>query len=146
MAGRSILYLGDSDFAAGFCNKLEAYACCGALRRQTELSVPDLSAGDIDLVMFEPPAKSDIPGFSLASFVRTLNGSPLIAVTRRHTEHRGIAAVKAGAQGYICADEAGHIEIEATIDHAIQRHRLLARLSETDSVCPGGISSPATRW
>jgi len=30
-------------------------------------------------------------------------------------------------------DDAGHQEIEAIIDHAIQRHKLLARLSETDS-------------
>ena len=133
MAGRSILYLGDSDFAAGFCNKLEAYACCGTLVRQTDLSVPDVSSGDIDLVMFEPPARADVPGFSLASFIRTMGGIPLVAVTRRDTEHRGIAAVRAGAQGYVCVDEAGHLEIEATIDHAIQRHRLLARLSETDS-------------
>ena len=41
MAGRSILYLGDSEFAAGFCNKLQAYACCGELERHTELALPD---------------------------------------------------------------------------------------------------------
>jgi hypothetical protein len=33
MSGRAIFYLGDSEFAAGFCNKLEAYACCGDLTR-----------------------------------------------------------------------------------------------------------------
>jgi diguanylate cyclase (GGDEF)-like protein len=133
MAGRSILYLGDSDFAAGFCNKLEAYACCGELVRQTDLAIPDTASGRFDLIMFEPPSRTDLPGFSLNSFLTSIAGSPAVAVTRRDTEHRGIAAVRAGAQGYVCVDDAGHLEIEAVIDHAIQRHRLLARLSETDS-------------
>ncbi len=131
MAGRSILYLGNSDFAAGFCNKLEAYACCGSLDRQTELAPPGET--DTDIVLFEPPSHDDLPGFSLKSFVKALGRYPVVAVVRRDTEHRGIAAVRVGAQGYIVVDEAGHLEIEATIDHAIQRHRLLARLSETDS-------------
>jgi polar amino acid transport system substrate-binding protein len=133
MAGRSILYLGDSDFAAGFCNKLEAYACCGDMARSSELTLPSELPGRIDLIMFEPPAKSADPDASLPELIQSLGNYPLVAVTTHDREHRGIAAVRAGAQGYVCIDDAGHLEIEAIIDHAIQRHRLLARLSETDS-------------
>jgi len=131
MAGRSILYLGDSSFSAGFCNKLEAYACCGALVRHPDLEIPVEAPGRIDLIMFEPPQKG--AGAPLKELIRSLGNHPLVAVVTHETEHRGIAAVRAGAQGYVCVDDAGHLEIEAVIDHAIQRHRLLARLSDTDS-------------
>ena len=133
MAGRAIVYLGGSDFAAGFCNKLEAYACCGELVRHNYLALPTDLPQRVDLVIFEPPPKSDNPDHSLSAIIKSLGDRPLVAATRRDMEHRGIAAVRAGAQGYICVDDAGHEEIEAVIGHAIQRYRLLARLSETDS-------------
>jgi diguanylate cyclase (GGDEF)-like protein len=133
MAGRSILYLGDSDFAAGFCNKLEAYACCGELERRTDLAVPDQAGKRYDLVMFEPPDNPGDPDFSLRSLILSFGTNAVVAVTSRSREHRGIAAVRAGAQGYLCVDDAGHEEIDKVIDHAVQRSRLLARLSETDS-------------
>ena len=133
MAGRSILYLGDSEFAAGFCNKLEAYACCNQLSRQRALSPPVESLQSIDLVMLEPGPSSAESEQALKSIIADLGNYPVLAVTTREDEHRGIAAVRAGAQGYLCVDDAGHEEIESVIDHAIQRHRLLARLSETDS-------------
>jgi polar amino acid transport system substrate-binding protein len=133
MAGRSILYLGESDFAAGFCNKLEAYACCAVLARHNDLALPADAPASIDLIMFEPPAKSEDPALSLRSLIRSFGKYPVVAVTLRDQEHRGITAVREGAQGYLCADDAGHQEIEAVIDHAIQRYRLLDRLSATDS-------------
>jgi hypothetical protein len=73
MAGRSILYLGDSDFAAGFCNKLEAYACCGDMARSSELTLPSELPGRIDLIMFEPPAKSADPDASLPELIQSLD-------------------------------------------------------------------------
>ena len=133
MAGRSILYLGDSEFAAGFCNKLEAYACCDHLTRQSALSTPIEIPDSIDLIMLEPGASSADSEHSLKSLITDLGNHPVIAVTTRENEHRGIAAVRAGAQGHLCVDDAGHEEIESVLDHAIQRHRLLARLSDTDS-------------
>jgi polar amino acid transport system substrate-binding protein len=133
MAGRSILYLGDSDFAAGFCNKLEAYACCEQVTRHTDLALPADMPDDVDLIMFEPPPRSEDPGLSLNSLIRSFGEYPVVAVTSRDHEHRGITAVRDGAQGNLCADDAGQQEIEAVIDHAMQRYRLLARLSETDS-------------
>jgi len=133
MAGRSILYLGDSEFSAGFCNKLEAYACCAELLRHDALSMPDDQPETIDLIMLEPGPRSADPDQSLQSLINELSDHPVIAITTRENEHRGIAALRTGAQGYLCADDAGHEEIEAVIDHAVQRHLLLARLSDTDS-------------
>lgn len=133
MSGRSILYLGDSEYAAGFCNKLEAYDCCGKLTRHTALSPPDYDPETIDLIMLEPGPRAADSEQSLQSLIREFRIHPVVAITRRENEHRGIAAIRAGAQGYLCADTAGHEEIEAVLDHAIQRHRLLARLSDTDN-------------
>ncbi len=133
MAGRSILYLGDSDFAAGFCNKLEAYACCGALTRYPAPALPVEGRSNIDLVLFEPTPAVANSAEALQSFVRLMGNYPLVATVLREHEHRGIAAVRAGAQGYLCVDDAGHEEIESVLDHAAQRHRLLKRLSDTDS-------------
>jgi diguanylate cyclase (GGDEF)-like protein/PAS domain S-box-containing protein len=133
MSGRLILYLGDSEFSAGFCNKLEAYACCAELLRHSALSMPEEQPETIDLIMLEPGPRSAESEQSLQSLLDELSDYPVIAVTTRENEHRGIAALRAGAQGYLCADDAGHEEIEAVIDHAVQRHRLLARLSDTDS-------------
>lgn len=133
MSGPAILYLGDSKFAAGFCNKLEAYDCCSNLTHHTSLSLPDELPAQIDLVMLEPGRPSAAAERSLQTLIQELSDYPIVAVTSRDTEHRGIAAVKAGAQGYLCADNAGHEEIKTVIDHSVQRHRLLTRLSETDS-------------
>ena len=40
--------------------------------------------------------------------------------------------VRAGAQGYICIDDVTVEAQEAVMQHAVQRHRLQTRLSETD--------------
>jgi len=133
MADRSVLYLGDSDFAAGFCNKLEAYGCCGELDRYNAIAIPDDYAKGINLIFFEPGAGSERSGPDLQTIIASLGPFPIVAVVSQAKEHRGIAAVNAGAHGYLCADDAGHKEIEAVISHAIQRHHLLTRLSETDS-------------
>jgi diguanylate cyclase (GGDEF)-like protein len=133
MAGRSILYLGSSDFAAGFCSTLEASTSCGRLTCSASLSMPDDAPDKIDLVIFEAGPAIAQSGQTLASLIQGLAGYPLIAISSRDQEHRAIAAVRAGAQGYICADDINEVELESVIDHATQRHRLLARLSETDS-------------
>ena len=133
MSARSILYLGNSELTIGFCNKLEAYACCNALLRNHALALPQDLPGTIDLVMFEPGSAGEISGPDLHRLIEQLSAYPVIAVVSHAKEHRGIAALKAGAQGYLCLDDAGHEEIESVIDHAVQRHRLLKRLSDTDS-------------
>jgi anthranilate/para-aminobenzoate synthase component II len=97
MAGRSILYLGDSEFSAGFCNKLEAYACCAELLKHSTLSMPDDQPETIDLIMLEPGPRSAETEKSLQSLISELGDHPVIAVTTRENEHRGIAALRAGA-------------------------------------------------
>jgi len=133
MAGRSILYLGCSELAADFCANIKSSASCGQLTQSNDLAIPDDAPDKIDLVMFEVGPGIAHSGQSLAALINTLSGYPLIAVTSDAHEHRGIAAVRAGAQGNVCADTITEPELEMVIDHAIQRHRLLMRLSETDS-------------
>lgn len=133
MAGRSILYLGSSEYAADFRSKLKDSASCGSLACSSELALPDGLADKIDIILFEVGPAIAKSGQTLASLIQSLAGFPLIAVTSRDQEHRAVAAVRAGAQGYLCADDVNSVELETVIDHASQRYRLLTRLSETDS-------------
>jgi diguanylate cyclase (GGDEF)-like protein len=133
MAGRSILYLGCSKFAADFCANIKSSVSCEQLTQANDLSIPDDAPDKIDLVMFEVGPGIAHSGQSLTALINTLSAYPLIAVTSDAHEHRGIAAVRAGAQGNVCADSITEQELDAVIDHAIQRHRLQMRLSETDS-------------
>jgi PAS domain-containing protein len=133
MAGRSILYLGSSDFAAEFCGRLKASASCGHLTVVPSLAMSIDVPEKTDLVMFEAGPAIAQSGQTLTSLIHALARYPLVAVACRDHEHRAIAAVRAGAQGSLCVDDMNSVELEATIDHATQRHRLLTRLSETDS-------------
>jgi diguanylate cyclase (GGDEF)-like protein len=133
MAGRSILYLGSSDFAAGFLKRLKSSASCGQLTSSASLTIPIDIPEKTDLIILEAGPAIAQSGQPLNSVVQALARYPLIAVSSRDQEHRAIAAVRAGAQGYLCIDDLNDIELETVIDHATQRHRLLTRLSETDS-------------
>jgi len=133
MAGRSILYLGGSEFAAEFCDKLKGLDLCEQFTGSPSLEIPEKAPEKIDLIMFEAGPLIPRSGQTLQSFVHGLSDWPLVAVTSRDQEHRGIAAVRAGAQGFVCADDIIDTELEAVIEHAIQRHRLLVRLSERDN-------------
>ena len=133
MPGRSILYLGGSEFAAEFCDKLKGLALCEQFTGSPTLEIPDKAPGIIDLIMFEAGPLIPQSGQTLQSLIHRLSNWPIIAVTSRDQEHRGVAAVRAGAQGYVCADDVADAELEAMIEHAIQRHRLLLRLSERDN-------------
>ena len=133
MAGRSILYLGSSEFAAEFCSNLKASPSCGKLVCSTTLAIPEDAPEQIDLIIFEAGPVIAQSGQTLPALVQSLSAYPLVAISSREQEHRAVAAVRAGAQGYICAEDANDVELESVIEHATQRHRLLARLSETDS-------------
>jgi diguanylate cyclase (GGDEF)-like protein len=133
MAGRSILYLGNSEYATDFCRKLKASRSCGQLHTSMNLAIPEDAPEKIDVILFEAGPLIAQSGQTLTSLIHTLSDYPLVAVSSRDQEHRAIAAIRAGAQGYICADDVNEVELEAVIDHAGQRHRLLTRLSETDS-------------
>ena len=71
-------------------------------------------------------------GQSLATLIQMLAPYPVIALTQKAHEHRGIAAMRAGAQGYICVDDISVDTQDAVFDHAVQRSRLQQRLSDTD--------------
>lgn len=133
MAGHSILYVGSSDFAADFIALLQADTVCTNLTRCE--SIKDLAVGmtGIDLVLFESQPDIVHSGQSPQSVIQALGSHPLIALTLRSQEHRGVAAVRAGAQAYICIDDIGHEELAAAFEHAKQRHELVGRLSSADT-------------
>ena len=132
MAGHSILYLGRGDFAADYLSELETLPFCALLTRSTELAVPADAPSIIDLVLIEAGPAIAQSGQSLSELITLLEPYPVVALTTREREHRGIAAIRAGAQGYICIDDITVEGQEAVFDHAARRHRLQQRLSDTD--------------
>lgn len=133
MAGQSILYLGSKDFAAVYLEQLEGSPCCDRLSYSESLGIPEHPPGKIDLVLFEAGPSIARSGHSLHDLVHSLTDYPTVALTTKDQEHRGIAAVSAGAQGYICVDDVDDQSQKIAFDHARQRHELLIRLSDTDS-------------
>jgi diguanylate cyclase (GGDEF)-like protein len=131
MAGRSILYLGSEHFAADYLCGLRARACCSSLRHSAEFLPPQESG--IDLVLFEAGSGALRPAQKLQSFIQSMRSWPLVALTRREREQQGIVAVRMGAQGYVCVDDGDDHGNKDVLDHAVRRHRLLARLSGGDS-------------
>jgi diguanylate cyclase (GGDEF)-like protein len=141
MAGHSILYLGRGDFSADFLEKLKASRYCSRLSRSETLAIPDDAPELIDLVLFEAGPAIAQSGQTLHELIHALGGYPVVAATTRQQEHRGIAAVRLGAQSFVCVDDISEAEQEAVFDHAIQRFRLLTRLSDTDGTVLGILKS-----
>ena len=71
-------------------------------------------------------------GRSLPELIRQLAPYPVVAITQKRYEQRGISAVQAGAHGYICIDDISVEEQEAAFEHAVKRSRMQSRLSNTD--------------
>ncbi len=132
MAGHSILYLGRGEFAADYLHELETLPCCALLTRSASLRIPVDAPSIIDLVLFEAGPAIAQSGQSIAELIGSFDKHPVIALTSRDREHRGIAAIRAGAQAYICVDDISVDGQEAAFAHAVQRHRLQQRLSDTD--------------
>lgn len=132
MADYSILYLGRREFAAHYLDKLETSECCRRLDVVEARSPPAELAAEPDIVLFETGPVSARLGQSLQQFVASLAGRPAIALTLKANEHRGIAAVRAGAQNYLCIDDVSPDQQRSIFDHAVQRARLLRRLAEAD--------------
>jgi len=133
VTGHNILYLGSNDNASQYVNDLRHSAICNQLRQSDTMRIPADCEDDIDLILFEAGPVIVRSAQTLQSLLQSLSGYPLVAVMKREHEHRGIAAVRAGAQGYICFDDTSDDEQAAVFEHAMQRHRLLARMSDTDS-------------
>ncbi len=132
MAGHSILYLGRGEFAADYLSELETLPCCALLTRSPRLEIPADAPSIIDVVLLEAGPAIAQSGRSLAELVHALHDYPVVALTTRDREHRGIAAVRAGAEAYICVDDITVEGQEAVFEHAVERHNLQQRLSETD--------------
>ncbi|MGB5576357.1 MAG: diguanylate cyclase, partial [Woeseiaceae bacterium] len=132
MSGHSILYLGRGEFAADYLHELETLPCCTMLTRSVALSLPINAASVVDLVLLEVGPSISQSGQSLGSIIHSLKPYPVIALTRKEHEHRGIVAVRAGAAAYICVDDISVENQDAVFDHAVQRSHLQRRLSDTD--------------
>ena len=105
MAGHSILYLGRGEFAADYLHELETLPCCSLLTRSASLKVPVDAPSVLDMVLFEAGPAIAQSGQSIAELIGSFDRHPVIALTTKEREHRGIAAVRAGAQAYICIDD-----------------------------------------
>jgi len=132
MSGHSILYLGRGGFASEYLAELETLPCCTMLMRSAAFEVPVVRAGVVDIVLLEAGPAIAQAGKNLAALIHSLGRYPVVAITEKAHEHRGIAAVRAGAQGYICIDDVTVEGQEAVFEHAVNRHRLQQRLSDTD--------------
>ncbi|MBT8088037.1 MAG: EAL domain-containing protein [Gammaproteobacteria bacterium] len=132
MSGHSILYLGRGDFAADYLAELETLPCCTMLTRSTELRLPDDPSAVFDVILLEIGPAIAQYGRSLGSIVRGLEPYPIVALTLKENEHRGIASMSAGATAYICVDDVTVESQDAIFEHAVERRRLQHRLSETD--------------
>lgn len=126
-----IIYLGSTEWASGYLAQLENSPCCARLSRLA-LAPPEHLPGPADLVLFEAPADAGC-GHDSGRLVQALKHYPLVALTDRQHEHRGISAMRMGAQGFLCIDDTNDEEQEAVFLHARRRHRLLARLSGADA-------------
>ena len=132
MSGYSILYLGRGEFAADYLSELETLPCCTMLTRSTALKLPEDAAFMVDVILLEVGPTIAQTGLSLGSIINTLKPYPVIALTRKKHEHRGIAAIAAGAEAYICVDDVTAEDQDSVFEHAVQRSRLKQRLSDTD--------------
>ena len=132
MTGHSILYLGRGEFAAEYLSELETLPCCTMLMRSARLELPPKAPAVIDVIMLEAGPSIAQAGKSLAALISALGDFPVVALTHKQQEHRGIAAVRAGAEAYICVDDISVEGQDAVLDHAVKRHHLQQRLSDTD--------------
>ena len=132
MAGHSILYLGRSEFASSYLAELETLPCCTMLTRSAELRVRADVAAVTDVVLLEAGPMIAQSGNSIGDLIHSLSDYPVVALTRKEHEHRGVAAVRAGAEAFICIDDVSPDAQEAVLDHAMKRFRLRKRLSDTD--------------
>jgi len=132
MSGHSILYMGRGEFASAYLAELESLSCCTCLTRSALLELPADAPYIVDLVLLEVGPMIAQSGRSLADLISYLAPYPVIALTHRENEHRGIAAVRAGAQGYICIDDVTVDAQESMFDHAVKRGRMQSRMSDTD--------------
>ncbi|MGB5719293.1 MAG: EAL domain-containing protein [Woeseiaceae bacterium] len=132
MSGHSILYLGRGEFATEYLSELQTLPCCTMLTRNASLTLPEDAAFIVDIVLLEIGPTIAQSGQSISDVIHSFKPYPVIALTWKEHEHRGIAAVSAGAEAYICVDDITVEEQDTIFDRAVQRSQLKRRLSDTD--------------
>ena len=133
MSSYSILFLGTGDDAAEYLAELETLPVCSTLHRLREVVIPDDAPTDIDLIILDVGSLVARAGRTPGDIIRGLRDYPVLALTDKANEHRGIAAAKAGADGYIVRDDISVEAQQALFDHVVMRHGLSRRLAETDA-------------
>ena len=128
-----MLYLGRGDSVANYLAELETLPCCSMLSRSAALHLPEDASYSVDLVLLEVGPAIAQSGQTLSSLIRSLAPYPVVALTTKAREHRGMAAINAGAAAYLCIDDVTVEQQDAILDHAIQRSRLQSLLSDTDT-------------
>ena len=132
MSGHSFLYMGRGEFAANYLSELETLPFCTDLTRSKTLGLPADDAHLIDVILLDAGPMIAQSGSALNKLIHSLTPYPVVALTEKDAEHRGIAAVRAGAAAYICVDDVSVEGQETVFDHAVQRRELQAKLSDTD--------------
>jgi len=132
MSGHSILYLGRGEFAADYLSELETLPCCTMLTRINSLALPIDAESSVDVILLEVGPSIAQSGYSLNSIIHALEPYPVVALTQKEHENRGIAAVGAGAEAYLCVNDVTVEGQDAVFEHAVQRSQLQRKLSGTD--------------
>lgn len=104
------------------CESVHAAADIVSLGALLERFPPDLILIDVGLTdesrrRYRPEAMLEM-----------VEEMPIVALTARERENRGILAAQLGAQDYVCVDETGDEELAAVLAHAMERHRFVNRI------------------
>jgi len=131
MTGQHILYIGSGTASDAFLIDLAAEA--EALTRTNDLgAVADLMAA-ADMILLDVGPDTAAPGPILVDVVHALRDRPVVALCDAAHEHRGIAAVRAGAQSLLKIDQASEREVRETLDRADARFELQRGLAGADA-------------
>ncbi len=130
MTAYSILFLSAGHGSRDYLAELETLPVCAGLERADSLPDPGTLTGtELLLVDVDSPPE----GASIETVLARYTAFPVVALTDRAHEHRGIAAVRAGANAYLLHDAVSVETQQAIFEHAVERHALTRRLSATDT-------------
>ncbi|HKL64199.1 MAG TPA: EAL domain-containing protein [Woeseiaceae bacterium] len=131
-----ILYVGDYSLPGGnilqMLRQLDAIdgihqaSDPAGIRDEVARINPDIVVLDVGLT--EAGRQRGKPATAMAE----LPGLPVIAVTARVNEHRGMAAVQHGAQDYLCLDEITPGTLIEALHYALDRHQFVRRMQRPE--------------
>ncbi|MEO1247856.1 MAG: EAL domain-containing protein [Pseudomonadota bacterium] len=132
MSAYSILFAGSGHEAREYLSELETLPVCSQLVRTDVLTVPE-GLVKPDIVLLELGQLVNGSNASIDEIVHGFGDYPIVALTDKQHEHRGIAAVRAGAAAYLLHDDVSVETQDAIFDHAVQRHALTRTLKAADT-------------